>query len=60
MRVTVSHQKPGVFFLEVRGAQHRPDYVECFETMDTVWTAARKIGEAEQDYRIKHGKGWVK
>ena len=60
MIVTVRHLKHGVFTMTVTGAKHRPDFTTVFDTMNGVWTAARGVGEAEQDRRVQDGKGWGK
>ena len=61
MIVTVS-VLPGakVFTMSVIGAHHRHDFDQEYNTMDAVWTAARKVGEAEQDWTVNNSKGWAR
>lgn len=46
------------FLLTVTGAKHRGDFAVELVNMDTAWTAAREVSEAEQDHLVAAGSGW--
>ena len=52
----VSKTEP--FELIVTGAYHVFDFGALYATMNDVWCAARKVGEAERDWLTIEGKGW--
>ena len=58
MIVSVRHPQPGVFTMTVRGFKGDINIDETFDTMDKVWTAARKVSEKHTDFLTLGAKGW--